>query len=80
MFLQVIVVSFLQSANAYFSILVTLLGITIEVRALPANAASLMQVTPLGMETEVIPQFIKAHSPILVTLLGIIVVEHPAIR
>ena len=53
--------------------LVTLLGMVIEVRLLHRlNAVSPMLVTPSGMVTEVRPQLLKVAYSILVTLLGIV--------
>ena len=60
--------------NALPPMLVTLLGMVIEVRPeQPQNAVSPMLVTLLGMVTEVRPEHPKnAQFPMLVTLLGII--------
>ena len=62
--------------------IVTLLGIVMEVRPLqPENAYASMLVTLLGIEMEVSSvQPKKATNPILVTLLGIVVFLHPAIN
>ena len=61
--------------------LVTLLGMVIEVRLLhPQNADSPMLVTLLGMVIEVrLLHHQNADSPLLVTLLGMVVVAQPAI-
>ena len=62
--------------------LVTLLGITIDVRLEQFwKAYSPMLVTLLGIVMEVRPeQYSKAPSPMLVTLLGITVFLHPITR
>ena len=71
-----------QLENAPGPILVTLLGIMIEVRPLHLqNAKSSILVTLLGIVTEVSPQqSLNAPKPILVTLLGIVIevkLTHP---
>jgi hypothetical protein len=62
--------SLLQKENASMPILVTLLGIVIEVRASHAlNASSPILVTPLGIVIEVIaPHPLNILQPILVIL------------
>lgn len=68
-----------ELANASSPILVTLLGMLMEVRfEHPENAVQLIFVTLLGMIIEV--RFLhpeNAALPILVTLLGISVYSHP---
>ena len=61
--------------------LVTLLGISIEVKPVqPWKAQPPMYVTLLGISIEVNPvHWSKALPPMLVTLLGITVFLHPAI-
>ena len=62
-------VSPLQPQKAAFPMLVTLLGMVMEVSPQPAKAPYPMLVTLLGMVTEVSSlQFLKASSPMDVTL------------
>ena len=65
--------------NTLFSILVTLLGITILVSALqPSNAYPPMLVTPSGMIIPVSPlQPLNASLPMLVTLSGMVIPVSP---
>ena len=69
----------MQRMNAQVPILVTLLGMVIEVKPEQSSKAQLpILVTLLGIVMEVRSvQSSKARKPILVTLLGMVVFIHP---
>jgi len=71
-----------QPSKAWLPMLVTFLGIVIEVRPLQLlKAAAPMPVTLSGIKMEVrLVQLEKAEEPMLVTLFGIVVFGQPAIR
>jgi len=66
-----------QTLNAPSPMLVTLLGMVMEVRPLPWNADCPMLVTLLGMVMEVRPLPWNADCPMLVTLLGMVMEVRP---
>jgi hypothetical protein len=76
------IVKILQPWNAQCPIVVTLLGMVIEIEPVQyQKAASPIVVTLFGMVNEVKPwQPMNAQSPIAVTLFGIILLFVPAIN